>query len=75
LAFRQFLTEIDSKKLASFATYCLENAFTDSGQVLQDLVNEIGRRLGLTPKMVGIEASEMTSATTVSGLRTDKAWS
>lgn len=46
LAFRQFLTEIDSKKLATFATYCLENAFTDSGQVLQDIVNEIGRRLG-----------------------------
>ena len=48
LAFRQFLTEIDSKKLASFATYCLENAFTDSGQVLQDIVNEIGRRLGFS---------------------------
>jgi len=48
LAFRQFLKEIDSKKLASFATYCLENAFTDSGQVLQDIVNEIGRRLGFT---------------------------
>lgn len=48
LAFRQFLTEIDSKKLASFATFCLENAFTDSGQVLQDIVNEIGRRLGFT---------------------------
>ena len=48
LAFRQFLTEVDSKKLASFATYCLENAFTDSGQVLQDIVNEIGRRLGFS---------------------------
>lgn len=48
LAFRQFLAEIDSNKLASFATYCLENAFSDSGQVLQDIVNEIGRRLGFT---------------------------
>ena len=46
LDFRQFLTEIDSKKLSSFATYCLENPFTDSGQVLQDIVNEIGRRMG-----------------------------
>ena len=46
LEFRQFLTEIDSKKLSSFATYCLENPFTDSGQVLQDIVNEIGRRMG-----------------------------
>jgi len=45
-ALRKFLSEIDSKKLAAYATYCLENAFTDSGQVLQDIVNEIGRRLG-----------------------------
>lgn len=48
LDFRQFLTEIDSKRLSSYAIYCLENAFTDSGQVLQDIVNEIGRRLGFT---------------------------
>lgn len=45
-AFRQFLSEIDSEKLSSYATYCLENSFPDSGQVLQDIVNEIGRRLG-----------------------------
>lgn len=45
-AFRQFLGEIDSTKLSSFATYCLENPFPDSGQVLQDIVNEMGRRLG-----------------------------
>ena len=44
--FRQYLTEIDSEKLAEYATYCIENAFTDSGQVLQDVINEIGRRLG-----------------------------
>jgi len=48
IEFRQFLTEIDTKKLASFATYCLESSFPDSGQVLQDIVNEIGRRLGFT---------------------------
>lgn len=45
-AFRQFLSEIESSKLASYATFCLENAFPDSGQVLQDVVNEIGKRLG-----------------------------
>jgi hypothetical protein len=45
-AFRQFLGEIESTKLASYATFCLENAFPDSGQVLQDVVNEIGKRLG-----------------------------
>ncbi len=44
--FRQYLTEIESGKLAEYATFCIENAFTDSGQVLQDVVNEIGRRLG-----------------------------
>ena len=46
LEFRQFLTEVDSKKLAEYATYCTDHAFTNSGQVLQDVVNEIGRRLG-----------------------------
>ena len=43
---RQFLTEVESEKLAEFATYCIENSFTSSGQVLQDVINEIGRRLG-----------------------------
>jgi hypothetical protein len=46
--FRKFLTEVDSKKLAEYATYCTDHAFTNSGQVLQDVVNEIGRRLGFT---------------------------
>ena len=44
--FRLFLKEIESKKLTEFANYCLEKAFTNSGQILQDVVNEIGRRLG-----------------------------
>lgn len=44
--FRLFLKEIESKKLTEFANYCLEKAFTNSGQILQDIVNEIGRRLG-----------------------------
>lgn len=44
--FRQYLLEVDSKKLAEYATYCIDHAFTNSGQVLQDVVNEIGRRLG-----------------------------
>jgi hypothetical protein len=44
--FRQYLTEINSEKLSEYANYCIENAFPDSGQILQDVVNEIGRRLG-----------------------------
>jgi hypothetical protein len=46
IEFRQFLTELDSEKLAEYATYCIENSFASSGQVLQDVINEIGRRLG-----------------------------
>jgi len=46
LEFRKFLTEVDSKKLAEYSAYCIDNVFINSGQVLQDVVNEIGRRLG-----------------------------
>jgi len=42
---REYLSEVESEKLSEYARYCANNAFTDSGQVLQDLVNEIGRRL------------------------------
>ena len=44
--FRQFLTEVESEKLSEYANYCLTNAFNGSGQVLQDIINEVGRRLG-----------------------------
>ncbi|HEY6981808.1 hypothetical protein [Reyranella sp.] len=43
---RTFLKDQSSTKLDEFATYCLENKFDKSGQVLQDVINEIGRRLG-----------------------------
>jgi hypothetical protein len=43
---RTYLQEVAGEKLAEYALYCLENAFTNSGQVLQDVINEIGRRLG-----------------------------
>src|SRR5262245_22602468 len=43
---RTFLSEVESEKLAEYATYCIENSFTNSGRVLQDVVNETGRRLG-----------------------------
>jgi hypothetical protein len=46
IEFRQFLSEVEGEKLAEYATYCIENAFTNSGQILQDVINEIGRRLG-----------------------------
>jgi hypothetical protein len=46
IEFRSFLSEVEAEKLAEYATYCIENAFTNSGQILQDVINEIGRRIG-----------------------------
>lgn len=42
---RAFLREAPSETLRVFAEYCLSNAFSKSGHVLQDVVNELGRRL------------------------------
>src|SRR5688572_18058158 len=42
---RLFLSEVPSVKLSEYATYCLETPFSKSGMVLQDVVNEFGRRL------------------------------
>jgi hypothetical protein len=42
---RTFLTEVPSDALGKYVEYCLSNAFKVGGIVLQDLVNEIGRRL------------------------------
>jgi hypothetical protein len=42
---RHYLNEASTDSLAEYANYCLENSFTKSGQVLQDVINELGRRL------------------------------
>lgn len=42
---RAFLRQVPSEHLARYTQSCLDEAFTDSGLVLQDLVNEVGRRL------------------------------
>jgi hypothetical protein len=42
---RQYLSEIASTKLANYIERCLASNFAKSGMVLQDLVNEVGRRL------------------------------
>lgn len=44
--FRDFLAHIPSDALARYAVQCLELKFADSGFALQDLVNQIGKRLG-----------------------------
>ena len=43
--FRQFLSVAPIEHLFEYARYCLENSFNKSGLVLQDIVNEFGRRL------------------------------
>lgn len=47
---RALLAELPSGVIAKFAVDCLEEAFPDSGLVLQDLVNEMGVRLGMQVK-------------------------
>lgn len=44
--FRSLLAAVPSKLLATYAEQCLVDAFPDSGLALQDIINEIGRRLG-----------------------------
>lgn len=46
LEFREFLTLVPIDYLRKYTEQCLGNSFKDSGLVLQDLVNEMGRRLG-----------------------------
>lgn len=42
---RSYLAEITTAKLADYVERCLTASFPRSGMVLQDLVNELGRRL------------------------------
>lgn len=42
---RTYLAEVPSQTLGSYIEHCLSSAFKPGGMVLQDLVNEIGRRL------------------------------
>lgn len=45
---RSFFEQVDTSKLADYVDHCLTQSFNKSGFVLQDLVNELGRRLGFT---------------------------
>src|SRR5262245_30500594 len=42
---RTFLKAAPSDRLFSYARHCLESSFNKSGLVLQEIVNEFGRRL------------------------------
>jgi hypothetical protein len=42
---RQYLSEVSTDRLAAYAEHCLGTPFPKSGHVLQDVINELGRRL------------------------------
>jgi hypothetical protein len=42
---RAFLSQVLTPKLATYVERCLSTGFAKSGMVLQDLINELGRRL------------------------------
>src|SRR2546425_12216236 len=45
--FREFLTNVPSSMLARYANQCLgEGKFLEASSALQDVINEVGRRLG-----------------------------
>ena len=46
IEFRDFLSHISSEILCQYADNCLNNTFNDSGLALQDIVNQVGKRLG-----------------------------
>lgn len=46
LEFRDYLRRVDADLLDRYATQCLDDAFDGSGLALQDVVNEVGTRLG-----------------------------
>lgn len=45
---RRYLRLQKPNKLADYARFCLDHSFPKSGEVLQDTLNEIGRRLGFS---------------------------
>jgi hypothetical protein len=42
---REYLSQVPSTKIAEYIDHCLASSYNKSGFVLQDLVNELGRRL------------------------------
>lgn len=46
--FREFLSQIPNQLLHQYIEQCLQEALTDGGLILQDLINEVGSRLGFS---------------------------
>lgn len=62
--FRAFLGSVPFSNLKDYADQCLNQTFTDSSLALQDIVNEIGARLGsdVTPGAIAEPQSILVSA-------------
>lgn len=48
LEFREFLSQIPSSFLVRYADECLTTKFDGNGLALQDVINEVGKRLGFS---------------------------
>lgn len=48
LEFRSFLSQVPTLFLKKYSSECLKNSFPNSGLALQDIVNELGTRIGAT---------------------------
>lgn len=48
MEFREFLSHVPSNLLERYVDECITSSFSDSGLALQDVVNEVGSRLGLS---------------------------
>jgi hypothetical protein len=46
--FRGFLSNISSRFIQKYADECLANSYKDGGLILQDVINQIGARLGFS---------------------------
>src|SRR5688500_9594669 len=46
--FREFLSQIPSISLKQYLEECMSEKFDDNGFVLQDIVNQLGTRLGFS---------------------------
>lgn len=45
---REYLALQTPERLAGYAGYCLDHTFPKNGLILQDIINEVGRKLGYT---------------------------
>jgi hypothetical protein len=48
LELREFLLGLSLENLVDYLNQCLDEPFKDSGLALQDIINEVGRRIGYT---------------------------